>query len=143
MKHEMLSTQDLRYACLHHFRKRQMPLRYRQSISSPIQDEFYQKQMSSKSNHQNETPMTVKFASKISSSVNKTSDTEELECNESDTDSCLDLKKENPKESINVKSNQSLITSKANEDIFASGDDEVLCFFEAESSINFSTEATG
>ena len=31
-KHEMLSTQDLRYARLRHFKRRQMPLRYRHSI---------------------------------------------------------------------------------------------------------------
>ena len=36
-----------------------------------------------------------------------------------------------------------IFDNKANYDIFAFGDDEVLHFFEAERSINFSTEATG
>ena len=31
-KHEMLSTQDLRFSRLRHFKRRQMPLRYRHSI---------------------------------------------------------------------------------------------------------------
>ena len=140
MKHDMLRAQDLRYARLRHLRRRKMPLRYRHSVGSLIQDEFYQDQMSIKNDHQNETPMTVKFASKISLTVNKTSKTEEPECNELDINSCLDLQKENPTESINVKSS---IINKANDDIFAFGDGEVLRFFEAERSINFSAEATG
>ena len=41
-KHEMLSTQDLRYARLRHFKRRQMPLRYRHSMGLPIHDEFCQ-----------------------------------------------------------------------------------------------------
>ena len=120
-----------------------MPLRCRHSIGSPIPDEFYQEQMSIKNDQQNETPVTVEFVSKISPTVNKTSETEELECNELEISSCLDIQKENPTESINVKSNQSLIINKANDDIFALGDDEVLRFFEAERNINFITEATG
>ena len=50
-----------------------MPLRYRHSIGSPI---------SINDDHQNETPMTVEFLSKISPAVNKTNKTEKLECNE-------------------------------------------------------------
>ena len=130
----MLSTQDLRCARLRHFRRRQMPLRYRHSISSPI---------SIKDDHQNQTPMTVEFLSKITPAVNKTNETEKLEYNELEITSCLDLQKENPTESINVKSNQSSIINKANDDISPFRDDEVLRFFEAEHSINFSTEATG
>ena len=110
-----------------------MPLRYRHSIGSPI---------SIKDDHQNETPMTVEFLSKISPAVNKTNETEKLEYNELEMTSSLDLQKENPTESINVKSNQSSIINKANGNISAFGDDEVLRFFEAERS-NFSTEATG
>ena len=87
--------------------------------------------------------MTVEFVSKISPAVNKTNKTGELECNELDITSCLDLQKENLTESINGKSNQSSIVNIANDDIFAFGDDEVLHFFKAERSINFSIEATG
>ena len=122
-----------------------MLLRYRYSIGSPIPDEFYQEQMSidQQNDQQNETPVTVEFVSKISPTVNKTSETEELECNELDISSCLDMQKENPTESVNVKSNQPSIINKANDDNFAFGDDEVLRFFETERNINFSTEATG
>ena len=56
---------------------------------------------------------------------------------------CLDLQKENPTENINAKFNQSSIITKANNDVFAFGDDKVLRFFETERSINFSTKATG
>ena len=87
--------------------------------------------------------MTVEFVSKISPAVNKTNETGELECNELDITCCLNLQKENPTESINGKSNQSSIVNIANDDIFAFGDDEVLHFFKAEHSINFSIEATG
>ena len=142
-KHEILSTQDLRYTRLRHFRRRQIPLRYRHSIGSPIPDEFYQEQMSVKNDQQNEAPVTVEFVSKISPTINKTSETEELECNELDISSCLDIQKENPTEIINVKSSQSSIINKVNDDIADFGDDEVLRFFEAESNINFSTEASG
>ena len=83
-RHEMLSTQDLRYAPLRHFRNRQMPVRYRHSMGSPI---------SIKDDHQNETPMTVEFLSKISPAVNKTNETEKLEYNELEISSCLDLRK--------------------------------------------------
>ena len=142
-KHEILSTHDLRYARLRHFRRRKMPLRYRHSIGSPIPDEFYQEQMSIKNDQQNKTPVTVELVSKISPTVRKTSETVELECNELDISSCLDIQKKNATERINVKSNQSSIINKANDDIFAFGDDEVLRFFEADRNINFSTEATG
>ena len=98
--------------------------------------------MSIKNDNQNETPMTVEFVSKISPTVNKTSETEELECNELRISSCLDLQRENPTENINVKYSQSSIINKANDNIFTFGDDEVLRFFGAERRINFSTEAT-
>ena len=133
-RHEMLSTQDLKCARLRHFRRRQMSLRYRHSICSPI---------SSKDDHQNQTPMTVEFLSKITPAVNKTNENEKLEYNELEITSCLDSLKKNPTESINVKFNQSSIINKANDDISAFGDDEVLRFLEAEHSINFSIEATG
>ena len=120
-----------------------MPLRYRDSIGSPIQDEFYQEQISIKNDHQNETTMTVQFVCKISTAVNKTNEAEELECNELYITTYLDLQKENPTKSINVKSNQSSIINRANDDISAFGDDEIPRFFEAECSINCSTEATG
>ena len=45
-------------------------------------------------------------------------------------------------ENINVKSNQSLTINKTIKDILDFGSDEVMSFFEAESSINFSIEAT-
>ena len=102
-----------------------MPLRYRDSIGSPIQDEFYQEQISIKNDHQNETTMTVQFVCKISTAVNKTNEAEELECNELYITTYLDLQKENPAKSINVKSNQSSIINRANDDISAFGDDEV------------------
>ena len=41
-----------------------------------------------------------------------------------------------------MESNQYSTINKANEDIFAFGDDEVLRFFEAEHNINFTTKAT-
>ena len=87
--------------------------------------------------------MTVEFVCKISPKVNKTNETEKLDCNELDISSCIDLQKENPTKSINVKSNQYSIIDKGNDDIPAFADDEVLRFFDAEHSINFSPEATG
>lgn len=45
-------------------------------------------------------------------------------------------------ESIDIKSNESLAINKTIKDILDFGSDEVMSFFEAESSINFSIEAT-
>lgn len=69
-------------------------------------------------------------------------ESEELECNESDIGSCLDLQRENPTENIYVESSQHSTINKANEDIFECEDDKTLCFFEAKRYINFRTKAT-